>query len=468
MLERAAIAGLGLVVMALPATGQVGQFVAGGTFGSAAVQAAGDVDDDGHGDVIVRLAQVWEVRSGATGTAFAFLTRSIAGVASYYVALRGDLDADGHDDLAFAAGGGVTQFVSGADGSVLFQHAGTIAARGIAADHDGDGHDDVMVVEGIATGSSTGTAHYHVLSGRNGSTIATSSFAYTATSYGHATWCGDVDGDGHVDMLRTTTSFANPWTVVLLGPGFTTVPAAYGGFVVEPAGDTNGDGRDELLVGPDLVDPTTATVVWPMWPAIPMPYTFSLDVDGDGAVDVLDGAQHVFSGRLQAAWPALPGAAVSAGDGDGDGRDELAIAGTSYELQGVPATSFVRDRGAAGSTSTGSRPRIRHRLRARLGESMRVDLLGAGGPQLVFLAIGTALDVDLGPFGAADNRAYVDPWAAPSQFADASGFARFVLQVPTQPALVGANLSLQWAVVDPAANALGVVTSNALDCVVGH
>ncbi|MBL8752177.1 MAG: VCBS repeat-containing protein, partial [Planctomycetes bacterium] len=349
MLERSAIAALGIAVTALSAVAQVGQFVAGGPIGSAFAQPAGDVDDDGQADVVVRLAQTWEVRSGATGTAFAFLTRSIPGVSSQYAGLCGDLDADGHDDLVFGDGGGVTQFVSGGDGSVLFQYVapGSFAASTVAVDHDGDGHDDVMVAEVVSASVGAGVRNYHVLSGRNGSTIATHSMPFSATGYGFVQWCGDVDGDGHVDLLRTSVSTANPYTVVLLGPSFVPVLAAYSGTPVAAAADTDGDGRDELLVGPDLVDPTTATVVWSMWPTIPMPYTFAVDVDGDGAVDVLDGANRVFSGRLQAAWPALPWFASSVGDGDGDGRDELAIAGTSYELQGVPATSFVRDRGAA-------------------------------------------------------------------------------------------------------------------------
>lgn len=455
------------------AMAQSGSFVAGSFLGIA--YAAGDVDDDGFGDFVVRLSQGYEVRSGATGLPFLHLSRSAPGcVTCAYAGLFGDLDVDGCDDLVFTDGSGSAEFVSGANGAALLQLSGSgISPVLQAVDHDGDGHDDLMIAMSVPTGGGSGTLVQQVISGRTQSVIAAFQTSYSATSGGMVQWCGDVDGDGHVDLLRTTTSLGNPFTQVLLGPQHTLALTTYSGTPVQPAADTNGDGRDELIVGADLVDPGTGVVVWAMSPLFPTASWFLADVDGDGASDALASTAAqvgvVYSGRTQTAWPGtLPLPLVVLGDRDGDGRDEFAAAWTQYSLQGAPAASFVRDRGVPGTTSLASRPRIRHRLVPRLGETMLVDLVGAGGPQPAFLVLGGALDVDLAPLGAPGNRAYVDLLASTPRLADASGRVRFSLAVPNGPALVGLPFSLQWAVLDPAANALGLATSNALDCRIGN
>ena len=357
-------------MLAPPMPAQNGNLVAGSLLGNA--YAAGDIDDDGFGDYFLRSAQGWEVRSGATGLPFPYLTRSATNcLTCFYTGLHGDLDVDGHDDLLFADGNGLIQFLSGANGAPLLQYTmpGAFAVDR-AVDHDGDGHDDVMVIQNVPASGSNGVRNHYVISGRNGTTIANYAMPYTAFNYGQVGWCGDVNGDGYVDLLRTTTSFANPYNLVLLGPTYAFGAWSYSGTTVAPAGDTNADGRDELIVGADLVDVTTGAVVWAMLPLFPSPSWFTVDVDGDGAIDALTNNQaqayQVYSGRTQTAWPTtLPAFIGNLGDIDADGRDELVVSGTLYELQGTPPASFVRDRGAPGTTSVSSRPRIRHRLPMR-------------------------------------------------------------------------------------------------------
>jgi hypothetical protein len=470
----AAVSGLLSLTMFAPAMpAQNGNLFAGSALGN--VYPAGDVDDDGRGDYFLRTAQGWEVRSGPTGLPFPYLTRSATNcLTCLYTGLHGDLDVDGHDDLLFADGNGLIQFLSGASGAPLLQYTmlGAFAVAR-AVDHDGDGHDDVMVVQDVPASGGSGVVNHYVFSGRNGTTIASYAMPYTAFNYGRVQWCGDVDGDGYVDLLRTTVSLGNPNSVVLLGPTHTVAVASYSGTPVAPAGDTNADGRDELIVGADLVDVTTGAVVWAMLPLFPSSNWFTADVDGDGAIDALTETQaqvyQAYSGRTQTAWPAvLPATITNLGDLDADGRDELVVSGTLYELLGAPQASLVRDRGAPGTTSVSSRPRIHHRLRPRFGSTMLVDLNGAGGVRLAFLAIGGAIDIDLAPFGAPGNRAYVHPLDAPTKFTDAGGHASYALAVPNAPVLLGQPLSLQWAVVDPAANALGIVASDVLDCFLGY
>ena len=47
--------------------------------------------------------------------------------------------------------------------------------------------------------------------------------------------------------------------------------------------------------------------------------------------------------------------------------------------------------------------------------------------------------------------------------ANADGIAQHQVTMPVSPTLLGASISLQSVVVDPLANALGLVTSNAID-----
>lgn len=454
------LAGTLLLAGLLPA--QSGLVLQGATLGPNAAPA-GDVDDDGIGDIIVALPTRWEVRSGATGLALPALTRAHGGINTFYYSLLGDLDADGYDDLVYLdRQGGRAQLVSGRNGGQLFAVAHpTLVGVSQAADHDADGTDDVMVVfqDNVAS-----LRTFVVLSGRFGAPLATFQFGFSATGSRAVAWVGDVDGDGFVDLNWTTLSFAQPFFAVTAGPDHVrTIHAGSG--PTERGFDTDGDGRDELWITGDLVDCTTGQVVWS---GVPTMFQPPLDLDGDGAAD-LDDNGTIRAGSTHAAFPgaAAGGPLTSLGDIDGDGRDEAVYQGTVFELVGGVATSRVRDRGASGTTGNQARPRIRHRLRPRVGRSMLVDLNGGGGANLVFLAIGWSTDVDLGPLGAPGNHAYVHSFTATAQVADARGHARRVLGVPTAGAVLGLGLSLQWAVFDPSANALGLATSNALDLVVG-
>ena len=99
---------------------------------------------------------------------------------------------------------------------------------------------------------------------------------------------------------------------------------------------------------------------------------------------------------------------------------------------------------------------------------MHVDLHGGIAGGLAVLALGAGVDIDLAPIGATGNRAYVDPYVVLGFTADADGHVRYVQNVPSAAALVGMPVGLQWAVVDLPANPLGLVTSNAVDFVVGN
>lgn len=123
----------------------------------------------------------------------------------------GDCDGDGAADVLVSApfkeiGGanaGRVYVHSGASGELLFQRDGAPGeAYGIgiegAGDVDGDGHADVVVG---ASGAAPG-GRAEVLSGVDGSTL----LAFAAEGPGDAfgrkvSGCGDLDGDGHADVV---------------------------------------------------------------------------------------------------------------------------------------------------------------------------------------------------------------------------------------------------------------------------
>lgn len=448
-----------LLTASLPA--QAGQIVQGANLGAMTVWRAGDVDDDGCDDLVYEFATTWEVHSGATGLAVPALSRTRLAPGDTYGGLCADLDVDGCDDLYFRPqNGSRIDFLSGRDGSLLFVFTGpsTVGLIG-AADHDADGADDVMV---SFLDPATGLSHFQVRSGRGGLLLEDRPFANSITSSRAVQWCGDADGDGYVDLVETLSSFAQRFYRVKAGPDHQQWIGNGTGWAW-PAFDTNGDGRDELLTDFGYLDVPTGLLVWPGF----FQQTLPMDLDGDGAMDLCDSGQ-TWSGRTHTPFPsAVTTSFWGVGDLDGDGRDEAVASGVVYEWVGGPASSRVHDRGAAGITSTLSRPRIRHRLRPTLGGTLQFDLNGGLGGGLAFAAIGTALDADLGPIGAPGNRLYVAPFATIGQLADAHGLARRSLNVPNDPGLLGVALSLQWLVCDPAANPLGGATSNALDIVLG-
>jgi hypothetical protein len=93
-------------------------------------------------------------------------------------------------------------------------------------------------------------------------------------------------------------------------------------------------------------------------------------------------------------------------------------------------------------------------------------------PQPGLLALGLAPlpgPLDLTPLGAAGNTLWIDPIATvPHNWVTVFGYESSVsLAVPNQAALIGTVVFAQSALLDPAANALGLVLSAALEARIG-
>ncbi len=277
----------------------------GGCFGWS-VSGVGDVDGDEHADVVVGAYKENPaivpadggrayVFSGATGAVLHTLTspnEQVLGYFGFSVAGAGDVDDDGYGDVVVGAykevapwAAGRAYIFSGSTGAVLYTLASPnddplgefgFSVSG-AGDVNDDGHDDVVVgapLEGPGT-SPPNQGRAYVFSGLDGTVL------YTLTSpeggqpfgyFGFSVSCaGDVDDDECDDVIVGAHGEAfdvSPQDAgrayVFSGRAGTLLSTltspneeldGYFGFSVSGAGDVNGDGRADVVVGGYAEDP---------------------------------------------------------------------------------------------------------------------------------------------------------------------------------------------------------------------
>ncbi|HMV70416.1 MAG TPA: FG-GAP repeat protein, partial [Myxococcota bacterium] len=314
--------------------------------------AAGDVDGDGLGDLVVLPIDdagiiTWPGAPGGPSVGSRLSLPEVgAGAAG-----GGDLDGDGYADVivrACADGHLVERVLLGSPtgltrGQDIERTAGCGLLAGssvaIIGDVDGDGFDDAafgLPPEGgqprrveLRLGSATGLVDPPaavLVSGQAGD-------AYGAILAG----AGDLDHDGHADLAVTATSWSqgNGRVYVYFGGAgglpadatLTITGARHGllGTSVRAAGDVDGDGYDDLLIGEPgtLIQPGAVYVVLGR----------SFDEDGDGArvdVDCRDDRPAVHPGAEEVPGDGVDqdcdGQELCYADGDGDGaRSETLV-----------------------------------------------------------------------------------------------------------------------------------------------
>lgn len=263
----------------------------GDRFGST-LSAAGDVDLDGCADYILGanydssgtvLSGRAEVRSGKTGALLFVLEADPAleyGGFAVAVAGGGDLDSDGVPDFVVGdnrmtdgPGSSAKLWVySGKDGSKIREIEGvgkTVYPTSLAilGDVDADGLADILV--GAPQKSvSAAPGHARVYSGKNGSLLYHFPAPKPNDWFGlSVAAAGDVDGDGAPDLLvgaahDDTNGFYAGKVFVFSGKTGATIhemlgePGSNLGQSLDRAGDLNADGFSDILAGA----PGTASV----------------------------------------------------------------------------------------------------------------------------------------------------------------------------------------------------------------
>lgn len=366
--------------------------------------AVGDVDGDGHPDLVVANAEtggeefpppelpgsVALLRNDGSG-GFAPAQRMPAGDGqgrAQGVALA-DVTGDGRLDIVLSRPNANAVSVLAGDGAGGFAAAvNRPVAQGpgplVVADVTGDGRDDIVVANAVSPSLS-------VLPTDGAGTFG---FAanFQAGEYPHWAVAADLNGDGHADVA-TANAFGNDVSV-LLGDGS-------GGFA-PPVHYPTGDAPTGLAVG---------------------------DIDGDGHLDLVSanlggGSISLLRGSGDGSFAAAVdfGAggswespyAVTIGDADGDGKPDVATANTNVSYESV---SFFAGDGSGGFAAARVLPLASDgMLRDPHGIAI-ADATGDGKPDLITantlygdlsilagdgaggFAAATHVPTDLGPVG---------------------------------------------------------------------
>jgi hypothetical protein len=417
------------------------------------VAGAGDVNGDGYSDVIVG-AIYYDNGSTSEGAAFVYhgsasgiITTAAAQVESnqanaymgYSVAGAGDVNGDGYSDViagayqydngdnnegaAFVYHGSASGISTTAAAMVESNQANALLGVSVAGagDVNGDGYSDVIVgAYGYDNGENNeGAAFvYHgSVSGISTTAVATVESNQATAWLGYSVaGAGDVNGDGYSDVIVGACLYDNGSTdegaaFIYHGSasGISTTAAArvesdqataYMGYSVACAGDVNGDGYSDVIVGVRLYDngstdegaafiyqgsatgisTTAATIVESNQANANMGLSVASagDVNGDGYSDVIvgaylydngstdEGAAFVYHGsasginttaaaRMESNQVSayLGYSVASAGDVNGDGYSDV-IVGAPYYNNGSTdeGAAFIYHGSASGISTT--------------------------------------------------------------------------------------------------------------------
>ena len=368
---------------------------AGDRFGFT-VGTAGDVDGDGRADVVVGAYQNDTAGSNAGRVYVCYLdpppaaarpglALAGAGTMGFFgcaVGTAGDVNGDGHPDVivgesrndagATDAGAAYVHFGGpGADNVADLVMTGTHTneylgwAVGTAGDMNGDGYDDFVVgaTNGYALGGMvpTGVA-YVFFGGPTPDAVADLELSGAANGdqFGYSVGtAGDVNGDGYDDVVVGAPRNDTPGTdggraYVFYGGAapdatvdLTLSGAASGdqfGYSVGTAGDVNGDGYDDVVVGAPVHDVPGSLEVGAV-------YVYFGGASPNPVADV------AMNGQAAGDWLGI--SVGTAGDMDGDGYDDVVVgapfndangadAGRVYVLRGGLAVDAVPDLAFAG------------------------------------------------------------------------------------------------------------------------
>jgi hypothetical protein len=408
------------------------------------VAAAGDVDGDGYGEFIVGAPHYGQSEWGYAyvykGAARAPIAATLSAegvgfddVVGWSTTIVGDVNGDAYDDvlvgsphwdnglndqgaafLYYGTAGGVS-FFPGWIQYGLFENANFGIGVGSAGDVNNDSYADLIVGAHVNAGQGGAYVWYGGPSGPStGAANWENSSSNFDSYYGY--WvgrAGDVNGDGFGDVIvgapgedagLTDQGCAYVYLGSASGLGNAEVWKRCGedtdvhfGQTVSTAGDVNGDGLDDIIVGSWGLDVggtdrgrayiyhgmATGVHAIPLWTkdgpsagsAFGQAVSTAGDVNGDGYSDVLIGASgHNSQGRVELyyggyfgpgqdpAWfkdsgqnfSGFGAAVGSPGDVNGDGYSDLLVGAVFWDGDGGQdcGRAFVYPGGPSGPSST--------------------------------------------------------------------------------------------------------------------
>ena len=246
------------------------------------------------------------------------------------LATVGDVNGDGIDDViagvpqgsASMRAAGSARLLSGADGSLLEEFSGLSegdafgASVSGAGDVNGDGTPDLIVGAPLDSQGGFHAGSARVFSGSDGAVLWTFSGNAPGEQLGRAVaGAGDVDGDGFADLLIGAPHAGADAGAALLRSGadggllhtFAGQPGSLAGTAVVALGDVDGDGNGDVAL--------------------------SAPAEGAGAVRIHSGIDGSLLHTLTSASGALFGSALAnAGDLDADGIDDLIVGQPGTDL----------------------------------------------------------------------------------------------------------------------------------------
>lgn len=390
------------------------------------VASAGDVNGDGYGDLVVG-AQFYSQSYVQQGLAFIYLG-SVTGISTVYsnklrnptslskrfdcsVDAAGDVNGDGYGDVVIGAmsfGGsrgavhvfygsasGISPTFSNIHGNADGSYLGCSVAG--AGDVNGDGYDDIVAGAELYPNYEYKGAVFVYLGSATG--ITTTYATLLEGSQANACFgncvagAGDVNGDGYTDIIVGAYNYDNGETdegaVYIYHGSAGGIGTAYAlmlegnqqsawlGYSVSGAGDVNGDGYDDVVIGAYRYDngetnEGVAFVYHGSATGISSTYSTVLecnqagawfgysvagagDVNGDGYADIIvgsgsydngetdEGAAFIYHGSASGIGTAYATlleanasnrkfgyAVASAGDVNGDGYDDVVVGAPNY------------------------------------------------------------------------------------------------------------------------------------------
>lgn len=309
--------------------------------------SADDFNGDGFADIAalvtrqdLTMPRVLVYFGGDSPSFDATFDRSVA---AQGVSAAGDIDGDGFDDLTVSTSSGSGVIYGGkSDMTVVPFATGDGAKLRGAGDVNGDGHADLITVAPNEARIYFGGAGAldASMDGRLRSNVSNDLYGYSSAT------AGDVNGDGFADVLvgapadSTVGSHAGRAYVYLGGPGNSfdesadavlSAPTNYQlGFNVGSIGDINGDGFDDVGVAYSRYD--------------------TGDVDSflrGGMFIYLGGAGSSFDATSDSFLDGVGGGAYfgehfAGGDVDGDGFDDLLVGSPGFEASGSASSNVGR------------------------------------------------------------------------------------------------------------------------------